>query len=204
MVADLRFEYAAQQFRQRDGSPEILLFVAPAAEIRKWAGVPRKTFDYQHGFQRTLNPSRVSEVADFFREDPNNISPTAIVIGFTDDASLKQTKSADEPSLTRIQIRLPDLEEETVDALIKRGIAALECRLSPNLIEQVKANVDAAVASAMQIQEEDRIDDEFGIVEETPSANLIAEEPSRSYLADFYAELMGFDRGLRSFSSCTE
>ena len=107
-------------------------------------------------------------------------------------------------ALTRIQIRLPDLEEETVDALIKRGIAALECRLSPNLIEQVKANVDAAVASAMQIQEEDRIDDEFGIVEETPSANLIAEEPSRSYLADFYAELMGFDRGLRSFSSCTE
>src|SRR5262245_22648848 len=86
------FEYVAQRFQQREGSPEIFLFVAPAAEIRKWAGVPRKTFDYQHGFQRTLSTPRVTEVADFFREDAKNISPTAIVVGFTDEGKLVHCK----------------------------------------------------------------------------------------------------------------
>lgn len=40
--------YIAQSFRQRaDSKTELLLFIAPAGELKKWAGVPRKTFDYQ-------------------------------------------------------------------------------------------------------------------------------------------------------------
>lgn len=64
------YEYLGQRFRPREGAEqELLLFVAPAKHIRSWAGVPRKAFDYQHGFQRTLNPARVSEVAAYFQED---------------------------------------------------------------------------------------------------------------------------------------
>jgi hypothetical protein len=53
-MANLEYDYVAHYFRPRQGSDQrLLLFVAPASDIRSWAGVPRKAFDYQHGFQRT-------------------------------------------------------------------------------------------------------------------------------------------------------
>jgi hypothetical protein len=73
-IVDLQYEYVAHRFQPRGGSDQsLLLFVAPATEIRTWAGVPLRAFDYQHGFQRTLNPGRVNDVIQYFREDPKNI-----------------------------------------------------------------------------------------------------------------------------------
>ena len=70
-MVDLQYQYVAHRFQPRAGTTQsLLLFVAPATDIRSWAGVPRKAFDYQHGFQRTLNPGRVSEVVQYFQEDP--------------------------------------------------------------------------------------------------------------------------------------
>ena len=75
------FKYRAQKFTQRsDAGPPLLLFVAPASDIREWAGVPRKTYDYRRGFQRTLSPSRIAEVSSFFTEDKNNMSPSLSII----------------------------------------------------------------------------------------------------------------------------
>jgi hypothetical protein len=92
-MTDLHYEYLGQRFRPRDESDQqhLLLFVAPARDIRSWAGVPRKAFDYQHGFQRTLSQTRVSEISQYFREDTKNISPASIVVGFTGAVTVEPT-----------------------------------------------------------------------------------------------------------------
>ena len=93
-MSDLVFQYFAQRFRPRaTAEHSLLLFVAPAGQIRTWAGVPRKAFDYQHGFQRTLQPERVTEIAAYFREDARNFSPTSIVIGFTRRVGIEPTQT---------------------------------------------------------------------------------------------------------------
>src|SRR5579871_4442262 len=78
----VKYHYIAQRFKPRAGSEQqLLLFAAPAGDIQQWAGVPRKAFDYEHGFQRTLQGPRVIEIADFFKQSLRNVSPTSVVIG---------------------------------------------------------------------------------------------------------------------------
>ncbi len=93
-MGTLKYEYIAQSFRPRsDSSHSVLLFVAAAGDIRSWAGVPRKAFDYQHGFQRTLSDSRVIDIVQYFRENPENISPTSVVIGLSEEVKFTALKS---------------------------------------------------------------------------------------------------------------
>ncbi len=113
-MTDLHYEYLGQRFRPREESEQqLLLFVAPARDIRSWAGAPRKAFDYQHGFQRTLNQSRVSEISQYFREDTKNISPTSIVVGFTGavtvEAAGPEVQDGVEP--IKVRITLPNLTQ---------------------------------------------------------------------------------------------
>ncbi|HTR13726.1 MAG TPA: hypothetical protein VMI72_10875 [Roseiarcus sp.] len=119
-MADLHYEYLGQRFRPREESEQqLLLFVAPARDIRSWAGVPRKAFDYQHGFQRTLNQSRVSEISQYFREDTKNISPTSIVVGFTGavtvEAAGPEVQDGVEP--IKVRIMLPNLTQLPLNEL---------------------------------------------------------------------------------------
>lgn len=200
-MTDLHYEYLGQRFRPRGGSDQrLLLFVAPASDIRSWAGVPRKAFDYQHGFQRTLNPGRVSDVVEYFREDPKNISPTAIVVGFTGAVAIEPVSAQGQGGVESITVRitLPDLTQLSVAELASRALAELRTRIPEPLIAEIEANDAVAAAEANKLVDEEVVDETFGIESETvvDVGGVEPEVQDRSYLADFYAQLLGYSRGL--------
>lgn len=193
------YEYLGQRFRPRkDAEQELLLFVAPAKHIRSWAGVPRKTFDYQHGFQRTLNPGRVLEVAAYFQEDARNISPTSIVVGFTGAVEIQKVGVGDGVDTVRVRITLPNLTEMPLGELTERALAELRKRILETSIQEIEANAGTAAADSIKLVDEQVIDETFGIQSETSVdlgvVEIVAQD--RSYLADFYAQLLGYDRNL--------
>jgi hypothetical protein len=62
-------------------APWLISFVAPAEDIFRWAGIPRKTDKALTGFQRPDDPPRVVKTQDFFSKFSQNQSPTSIVVG---------------------------------------------------------------------------------------------------------------------------
>jgi hypothetical protein len=177
----------------------LLLFVAAARDIRAWAGVPRKAFDYQHGFQRTLNPARVTDVIRYFQEDPKNVSPTSIVVGFTGQIDMHPVDGGlGAVEAVRVTIRVPDLTQTPVGELADLAIAELRARLPEAATAEIDGNLSAAVAAASQLQDEDAVDEALGIQAENGDADSGVDAPSedRSYLADFYAQLRGYSHGL--------
>ena len=199
-MADLVYEYVAHRFQPRDGSSQsLLLFVARATDIRSWAGVPRKAFDYQHGFQRTLNPGRVSDVVQYFREDPKNISPTSIVVGFTGAVSIDSlpTQSGHGVETVTVRVTVPDLAQISLEDLTDRALSELRARLPEPVIAEIDAHVGEAFAEAIRLQDEEAVDEAFGIESEsTAEIGVDAETEDRSYLADFYAQLLGYRQKL--------
>jgi len=198
-MSELTYEYLAQRFRPREGADqELLLFVAPAKHIRSWAGVPRKAFDYQHGFQRTLNPGRVSDVATYFQEDVKNISPTSIVVGFTGAVSIESLGGDAGVETVKVRISLPNMPEMLLPDLTERALAELRTRIPEAEIQEIEANDEAAASEAMKLLDEEVVDETFGIESESAvdlgTVETAAQE--RSYLADFYAQLLGYSRGL--------
>jgi len=142
-MGTLKYEYIAQSFRPRsDSSHSVLLFVAAAGDIRSWAGVPRKAFDYQHGFQRTLSDSRVIDIVQYFRENPENISPTSVVIGLSEEVKFTALKSKVPGliDLVRVTITLPDLALLSLEDLANRALEKLRLRLPPADIEETESN----------------------------------------------------------------
>lgn len=197
-MPDLQYDYVAHRFKPRSGAEQsLLLFVAPAPDIRSWAGVPRKAFDYQHGFQRTLNPGRVSEVAQFFRENPKNISPTSIVVGFRGSVGIETV--ADAPAgieTVRVRVTVPNFAQTDLAELTDRALAELRQRLPPAVIGEIEANTAEAVSEAIKLQDEEAVDESFGIESENAVDAGIDTAEERSYLADFYAQLLGYRRNL--------
>ncbi|WP_208866508.1 hypothetical protein [Mesorhizobium sanjuanii] len=197
---DLQYEYIAHRFKPRSGSEQsLLLFVAPATDIRSWAGVPRKAFDYQHGFQRTLNPGRVNDVVQYFREDVKNISPTSIVVGFTGAVTVEAAEGATLGGVeaVRVRVTVPDFAQIGLDALADQALARLRMRLPEPVIKQIEANVEEAFAEAIKLQDEEAVDESFGIeAESAVESGIDPEAEERSYLADFYAQLLGYRRKL--------
>lgn len=202
-MAAKRYEYIAQLFEPRAGAGQVLLFVAPAADIRGWAGVPRKAFDYQHGFQRTLQPNRIREVAEFFREDPKNISPTSVVVGFTGKVEIEPLDGIDNPYSTAVKVRvtLEDLESLPIDELADRVLAHLRERLAQETVELIEGDLEAAVAQAVRLEEEDTIDETFGFESEDTGTTEVS---GQSYLGDFYARLLGYRRGQAAWPASHE
>lgn len=212
-MPDLEYVYEAQRFKPRPGAQqELLLFVAPASEIRTWAGIPRKTFDYQHGFQRTLNPGRVGEVSQFFAHDERNVSPTSVVVGLSEVVQVESDALVHSGTVgaerVRVRITLPDYAAVETPALAELALAELRSRLPEAVVTEVDANVDLAFAEAVRLAEEDAIDGSVGEAnaEALEGANsgdddggteLDAGGEERSYLSDFYAQLLGFSRGVQ-------
>jgi hypothetical protein len=193
----LTYQYIAQIFRPREGAESILLFVAPASHIRGWAGVPRKAFDYQHGFQRTLEATRIGEVASFFNEDLRNVTPTSVVVGFTGDVKIEDISGAsdDFAKTVRLTVTVPDLADVGMEELATQTLAILRARLPADVVEQIEQNIDIAIEHAVQLENEDVVDESFGIqgdnaIEQGFDVN------TTSYLGDFYARLLGCTKGL--------
>jgi hypothetical protein len=206
-LSTITYEYTAQRFSPREGSTQpLLLFVAPAGEIRGWAGVPRKAFDYQHGFQRTLQPNRIADVVRYYKDEKANFSPTSIVVGLTGVVSITPltppgTGTVAGPVETvRLKITIPNYEVMLVTDLINEAMAALKKRIPASTIDEIHANQDAAVAEASKLQEDDAVDESFGI----DPGGMSEEEfqiAERSYLADFYTQLLGYSAGLMTLQS---
>lgn len=189
------YTYVAQRFfpRSADASP-LLLFVAPASEVRSWAGVPRKAFDYQHGFQRSLQPNRVAEVAGFFSYDVRNISPTAVVVGLIQGVTYEQISSAHDGARIqqfKVMIDVPDLEDQSIEDVAKLARDRIRERLDSTLAAQIEGDIDAALNRAIDLEMSESVDESFGIVAETSSEGVV-ETQSHSYLGDFYARVLGF------------
>lgn len=83
-----RFEYLATAYRQASASDAawIINFVAPAEELRLWAGIPRRSDHNLAGFQRAPDAARIQKAKDFFKQ-PANQSPTALIVGLHPGAS---------------------------------------------------------------------------------------------------------------------
>jgi len=188
------FEYIAQVFEPRPGAGRILQFVAPAADIRGWAGVPRKAFDYQHGFQRTLQTTRIKEVAEFFRKDPKNISPTSVVVGFTGPIEIEEVEGVASPyaKAVRVKVSMDDLDSVSMEDLADRVLAVLKTRLAPEAVELIENNLESAIAQAIRLEEEASIKEGLDVEQgEVGSEGA----PEQSYLGDFYARLLGYRKG---------
>lgn len=208
-MADQTYIYEAFRYQPRaDTDQKILQFVAPASEIREWAGVPRKAFDYQHGFQRSLSPQRVTEVSRYFAQDPRNVSPTSVVVGFTGDVKLEVLPARKLPPGARdlgeqvlIRVTVPDYSGTAIEELTGLALKKLEGRLSVTTVAEIKANVQAAAANASELQDTDAVDESFGITAEETAGVDEPEVPDRSYLEDFFAQLLAYSQGLVTWPS---
>lgn len=200
------YTYLAQRYSPRSDKPQpLLLFVAPASQIRSWAGVPRKAFDYQHGFQRTLQPNRVAEVAEFFLHDEHNISPTSVVVGFTQPVKVEPVDPAadlNQVHMVKVTVEVDDYEGIAIEELAKLGAARIKERLGPTLSEQIENDIEAALVRAIDLEVSEAVDESFGIVAEN-SPEVVVEAGSVSYLGDFYARLLGFTKGLANWPEDT-
>jgi hypothetical protein len=201
-----KYRYIAQRFKPRVGSEQdLLLFAAPAGDIQQWAGVPRKAFDYEHGFQRTLQGPRVVEIADFFKQSERNFSPTSIVIGLRRATITPMQDSHPQGvgvQMVSVDIEAPDLSSFSLEQLANEAVAVVESRLEPETISQIQADVEKAATAALRLQDEDVVDAE---VEETlgsDSAEVLSGD--RSYLADFYAALLGYIKGVAEWPNDKE
>ncbi len=190
------YEYVAQSYAPRHGAPQrLLLFVAKASDIRSWAGVPRKAFDYQHGFQRTLSPGRINEVVRYFHESTSNVSPTSIVIAFTGAVLMEPLGVAmNDVQQMKVTISVPRYGEMSLEDLADAAIESLRGRLSEE-VALIESNLAEAVATAVRLQDEDAVDESFGINDEKDTAvgaeGLDPTVRDRSFLGQFYAQLRG-------------
>lgn len=162
--------------------------------------MPRKAFDYQHGFQRTLQPNRIADMARYFREEKGNFSPTSIVVGLTGSVSIEPAKLGQPDSLfgvepVQLKITIPNYDSMSTAGLIKSAMSELSKRIPASTIDEIHANQDNAVEESSKLQIEDAVDESFGIDPQGMSEEdfQIAE---RSYLADFYTQLLGYSKGL--------
>src|SRR3954470_13214375 len=76
------FVYDGRAYRQGldPKVPWIISFVAPAEQVLKWAGIPRRSDDAFVGFQRAGEEVRILNAKKFF-EIPENQSPTSLIVG---------------------------------------------------------------------------------------------------------------------------
>jgi hypothetical protein len=78
-------EYPALLVQQQPGAPAFYLTSIPAAELLEWCDVPRAKGNYMAGYQRSLNPRRIEDLAKYLRLSPNNILPGAVIVAVDND-----------------------------------------------------------------------------------------------------------------------
>lgn len=89
--------YRGIAYRQSNApeAPWVASLVIAAEELLRWASIPRRTEGHLLGFQRAASDDRVKQAKGFF-ENPNNQSPTALIVGLhPDQNSIFEFKLAD-------------------------------------------------------------------------------------------------------------
>lgn len=189
------YQYTCLLFKQRDDSAPLLTFYAPVGEIKTWAGVPRKHFNYQHGFQRSLLPNRVDALAEYFEEDNQNITPTSIVIALRKNAFVLEnmTETQTVEDLRKIKFSIESYEEKATLELISEAIVLLEQRLPQDVVEQIRINTESALQASLEAADQENNEVE---VEQNGKVIEDLDIPTKSHLADFYAVLVATQKGL--------
>lgn len=160
-------EYVATAYRQAldPSAPWLISFVAPAEEICKWAGIPRKTDNDLTGFQRPDEELRVLKAKDYFSKFNTNQSPTSLVLGVHQQEPQHQLvqlmfeSNADEGQTTRrckVVVKF-DPEEELSDALIRLK-AQIKTRLAGDTSEAEEPAADDEDATEEPVIEESEVD----------------------------------------------
>ncbi|MBZ4418762.1 hypothetical protein [Myxococcus sp. RHSTA-1-4] len=166
--------YLGFRFNQTPGSPAVVTFVAPAEEIRTWAGVPHKTTDFIGGFQRPLS-DRFKKIIDFFDEQ-GNASPTAIVVAFRpgmcklSTAPLKESSTSTSlsysPDLVTLDISNP-AENESLESLAKRAYAFISERIAKDIPpSEEEPSPEEEPSSPSELDTEEALPEETSTIED--------------------------------------
>ena len=134
------FEYFGTAYRQAldPKAPWLVSFVAPAEDVYKWAGIPRRTDNALTGFQRPDEEARVQKAHDYFSKFSTNQSPTSLVLGLHKqnhesprlELTFLEEASESNPNVRKCHLRVwHDPEEALIDSL-ERLKAQIRSRLS--------------------------------------------------------------------------
>src|SRR5262249_18509752 len=101
----------------------------------------------------------------------------------------------DDTEVVRVVVTVPDFSQLTIQELTTLSLIELRKRLPEAVVAEIEDNNDEAFAEAIKLQEAEAVDAAFGIDAETSTeVGVEPEAVERSYLADFYAQLLGYQR----------
>lgn len=151
----MKFSYPVLAFKQNQRSPVQVAFVAPAADIIHWAGVPRKSDELLTGYQRFIDRERVDQQIVPFFQNPFNSSPTAIIVALRSDSGLGKCVLAQVPQRagdvieTTLEIEIDD-ERIASDEIFEYALKYVNQRVAQ----------DSANTEDQEEEEEDEDEDE--------------------------------------------
>ncbi len=156
-----KFEFVGFSYKQNPSSPELFAFVAPAEELVEFSGVARKSENFLTNYQRALDETRVlKEIRPFF-ENPNNCSPTSVVLSIKEtptckveffDIDVKGINSG--VHLKKLVLSYNNLEDSDNETIIE---------LSKEFLDQRLANDDDEADITDETDENDEnLDDSIG------------------------------------------
>ncbi len=130
----------------------MISFVAPAEEVKSWAGVPHKTTDFLGGFQRPLS-DRFQQIVEFFEEEGNS-SPTSIVVAFRPGAA--KVVPLPVPEDWKKSLPVSSVPEPVIVEVIDQNFDSLGL---DELAAQVHSQISGRVAVDAQGAEEEEVAD---------------------------------------------
>ncbi|WP_158056014.1 ParB N-terminal domain-containing protein [Halorussus halophilus] len=161
---DSTYSYQGIKVQQKTGgnisSPPLYMTNVKAAELLKWADVPRKKADFLAGYQRDLNENRLDNIKEYLEKSDNNIIPGAILVAADSDS----VEVSDRGETVEIEIKN---EEKSTGKLIEQTYNEFYGRLG---VDEKKFVDDGS-----DLEEDLDMDEEEG--------------PPSSYLAEITAEL---------------
>lgn len=189
-----KYSYVGLEFSQRENE-SLVTFVAPVGEIKAWAGVPRKHFNYQHGFQRSLADKRVNELKTFYALDSQNVTPTSVVVAIRKGACKVtpiQVNGLQEENgrLCSIEFNVEEISGKSTHELIVDAIEVVKIRLKQLETKQVDDDINSAVEVAIEAETEESAN----LQDETAGSHDLSDPPT-SHLLHFYSELIGMREG---------
>jgi hypothetical protein len=208
--------YSAVGIRQTATSDWLVMFGAPATEIYRWSGIPRKQQVEGHettGFQREDNKPRINQIRAFFSNERNVLqNPLLCASRVTPGGSVEFIPDivAAAPGVGvvsgRVVIKAETLEELSLHRVLTLLKESLESRVEilrnqevpDELIRSIKEAVDlppVADAVAEEGDEENDQDnaDEAGVADRAAEVAELAEPQSalleETHIVDFWAEI---------------
>ncbi len=171
----MKYQYKAVRVKQTADGKWLIFFAAPAFDIDRWSGVPRKTQMGNHettGFQRDLNQKRLRSLKDFYTNPSNTIqNPLLLATRKTAKGSVIFEPEQDSESQTEAQIGTVTVEADAIEHLslvdlLKLVQEDLEARIPylkeqtvpPSLITSLKLKAELITEEEVQNNEPDEED----------------------------------------------